>query len=202
VSRHDGRRPRRASSATGVLSTLALAVVVVVLALMALGAADAGAADDRVIRVAPLARDGQVLVSFTTEAAINSEVERAIQSGLPTTFTYDVELRRASTFWFDKLMGSARIAVTVRYDNLTRRYQVSLMQDGRVAESRSTDSAEAVRHWVSVFDRLPLFSTRELRTHTEYYVRIRGRTSPRNTWSFWPWARPSAIGSATFTFLP
>jgi hypothetical protein len=195
-------RSRSLAGASGAAATLAVGVLGVALALVALGTVDIGAAEDRVIRVTPLARDGQVLVSFVTDAAVNTETERAIQSGLPTTFTYDVELRRASTFWFDKLMGSARIAVTVRYDTLTRRYQVSLMQDGRVAESRSTESAEAVRRWVSVFQSLPLFSTRELRSNTEYYVRVRGRTSPRNTWSFWPWARPSAIGSASFTFLP
>lgn len=171
--------------------------------LVLLACAPAGlAAADRAIKVTPLTSHGHVLVSFATDEAVNTEVERAIQSGLPTTFTYDVELRRASTFWFDKLMGSARIAVTVRFDNLTRRYQVSLMQDGRVAESRSTESAAAVREWVSVFQRLPLFSTRELRRETQYYVRVRGRTSPRNTWSFWPWARPSAMGSAVFTFVP
>ena len=44
--------------------------------------------------------------------------------------------------------------------------------------------------------------TRELREHTEYYVRVHGRTSPRNTWSFWPWTRPAARGSASFTFVP
>jgi hypothetical protein len=192
------RHGRLASGA----GTLAAALVLVGLAFGVIGAVDGSTADGRAIQVSPHTRDGQVLVSFTTDAAITSEVERAIQSGLLTTFTYDVELRRASTFWFDKLMGSARIAVTVRYDNLTRRYQVSLMQDGRVAESRATESAEAVRRWVSVFEGLPLFSTRELRSNTEYYVRVRGRTSPRNTWSFWPWARPSAIGSAAFTFLP
>jgi hypothetical protein len=196
-------RLERAVSVTGAAAgTLAVTLLLLSLALVGFGSAGLGASDDRAIQVTPLARDGFVLVSFATDAAVNAEVERAIQSGLPTTFTYDVELRRASTFWFDKLMGSARIAVTVRYDNLTRRYQVSLMQDGRVAESRSTESADAVRRWVSVFQRLPLFSTRELRRHTEYYVRVRGRTSPRNTWSFWPWARPSAIGSAAFTFLP
>jgi Domain of unknown function (DUF4390) len=189
----------RLASATG---SLAAALLLAAVALMALGAADAGATDGRAIRVSPQAHDGQVLVSFTTDAAITGEVERTIQSGLVTTFTYDVELRRGSTFWFDKLMGSARIAVSVRYDALTRRYQVSLMQDGRTAESRGTESIEAVKRWVSVFERLPLFSTRELRSNTEYYVRVRARTSPRNTWSFWPWARPSAIGSAAFTFLP
>ena len=77
------------------------------------------------------------------------------------------------------------------------------MQDGRVAESRTTDSAEAVRRWVSVFERLPLFSTRELRSHTAYDVRVRGRTSPRATRGRSGRGRVRRrIGSAAFTFLP
>ena len=162
--------------------------------------ADAG--DDAIITVAPQARGDSILVSFSTPRAVTPAIEQAIASGLPTTFTYDVELRRPSTFWFDKLVDSARIAVTVRFDPLTRRYHVTLLQDGRVAEERTTDHVEDVRRWVSVFERLPLFTTRELQEHTAYDVRVRGRTSPRHTWSFWPWARPSAHGSAGFTFVP
>lgn len=154
------------------------------------------------IAVAPLRRGDAILVSFSTARAVTPAVEEAIASGLPTTFTYDVELRRPSTFWFDKLMASARIAVTVRFDPLTRRYHVTLLQDGRVAEDRTTDRVDDVRRWVSVFRDLPLFTTRELQERTAYDVRVRGRTSPRHTWSFWPWARSSAHGSAGFTFAP
>lgn len=165
-------------------------------------AATAETGDDAIITVAPVARGDSILVSFSTPRVVTPAVEQAIASGLPTTFTYDVELRRPSTFWFDKLVDSARIAVTVRFDPLTRRYHVTLLQDGRVAEERTTDWPEDVRRWVSVFERLPLFSTRELQERTSYDVRVRGRTSPRHTWSFWPWARPSAHGSAGFTFIP
>ena len=160
------------------------------------------ASNDGTIAVAPQARGESILVSFTTARAVTPAVEQSIASGLPTTFTYDVELRRPSTFWFDKLVASARIAVTVRFEPLTRRYHVTLLQDGRVAEDRTTDRVEDVQRWVSVFERLPLFTTRELQEHTAYDVRVRGRTSPRHTWSFWPWARPSAQGSAGFTFVP
>lgn len=157
---------------------------------------------DAVILVAPVARGDTVLVSFSTARAVTPSIEQTIASGLATTFTYDVELRRPSPFWFDKLVASARIAATVRFDPLTRRYHVTLLQDGRVAEERSTDNPGDVRRWVSVFERLPLFTTRELQANTGYDVRVRGRTSPRHTWSFWPWARPSAHGSAGFTFVP
>jgi hypothetical protein len=158
--------------------------------------------DDAIITVAPVARGDIVLVSFSTSRVVTPSVEQAIASGLATTFTYDVELRRPSWWWFDKLVASARIAVTVVFEPLTRRYHVTLLQDGRVAEERTTDRAEDVRRWVSVFERLPLFTTRELEANTSYDVHVRGRTSPRRTWSFWPWARPSAHGSAGFTFVP
>ena len=157
---------------------------------------------DAIITVAPQARGDSIVVSFSTSPAVTPAIEQAIASGLPTTFTYDVELRRPSAFWFDKLVDSARIAVTVRFEPLMRRYHVTLLQDGRVAEERTTDHVEDVRRWVSTFDRLPLFTTRELQQQTTYDVRVRGRTSPRHTWSFWPWARPSAHGSAGFTFVP
>jgi hypothetical protein len=156
--------------------------------------------DDAVIVVAPIARGDTILVSFSTSRALTPSIAQAIESGLPTTFTYDVELRRPSFLWFDKLVSSARIAATVRFDPLTRRYHVTLLQDGRVAEERATDRADEVRRWVSIFERLPLFSTRELTEHTGYSVHVRGRTTPGRTWSFWPWARPSAHGSAGFTF--
>lgn len=158
--------------------------------------------DDAIIVVEPQARGDTVLVSFSVAHAVTPSIERAIESGLPTTFTYDVELRRPSFFWFDKLVASARIAATVRFDALTRRYHVTLLQDGRVAEERSTDRVGDVREWVSKFQRLPLCTTRELVEHTDYDVHVRGRTTPRRTWSFWPWARPSAHGSAGFTFAP
>ena len=159
-----------------------------------------GAAES--LRIVPLVHEKQMVVSLEIADAYTNDVREAISSGLRTTFTYDVELRRPSTFWFDKLVDSARIAVTVRFDPLTRRYHVMLLQDGRVAEERTTDKVEDMRRWVSTFERLPLFTTRELQEHTAYDVRVRGRTTPRHTWSFWPWARPSAHGSAGFTFLP
>jgi hypothetical protein len=193
-----GRRTRLA----GLLCGLAGGFAAVVAGAQPAAPGTRPVAAEGTIAVAPLRRGDAIFVSFSTARAVTPAVEQAIASGLPTTFTYDVELRRPSTFWFDKLMASARIAVTVRFDPLTRRYHVTLLQDGRVAEDRTTDRVDEVRRWVSVFDGLPLVATRELQQHTAYDVRVRGRTSPRHTWSFWPWARPSAHGSAGFTFVP
>jgi hypothetical protein len=159
-------------------------------------------AEAQALRVTPVTRDEQVLVSFELADAYTSEVRDAIQSGLQTTFTYDVELRRSAALWFDRLVASARVSASVKFDNLTRRYQVTIAEDGRVSTTTVTDDEEAVRKAVATFQRLPLFRTRVLEANGEYYIRVRARLRPRSHWSILPWDREGALGSASFTFIP
>src|SRR5262249_51151941 len=83
------------------------------------------------LSVTPIARDGQVLVSFDLSDGLTSDVRDAIQSGLSTTFAYDLELRRGPAGWFDRTLSAVSITATVRFDNLTRRYQMTRTIDGR-----------------------------------------------------------------------
>lgn len=162
----------------------------------------AGFASAQDLTVQPIARDGQVLVSFELSNGLTPDVRDAIQSGLPTTFSYVVELRRATAIWLDRLIASVTISVSVRFDNLTRRYQMSRSVDGRVEEARPTEDQDAVRLWMTRFDRVPVSVTSTLEANGEYNVRVRAQARPRNTWSLWPWDRRSIFGYAKFTFLP
>src|SRR5262245_12643156 len=83
-----------------------------------------GAGSDKV-QVVPLSRDGEVLVSFKLAEALTEEIRTAIHSGLTIKFVYTVDLRRSAAVWFDRTIASAIVTATVKYDTLTRRYQVS-----------------------------------------------------------------------------
>jgi Domain of unknown function (DUF4390) len=159
------------------------------------------AAEPPDLSVTPIARDGQVFVSFELSDGLTSEVQDAIQSGLATTFSYDVELRHGSAAWFDRTVAALTITATVRFDNLTRRYQMSRTLDGRVEDAQPTEDQDAMRRWMTRFDRVPLSATTSLETNGEYYVRVRARTRPHNAWFVWPWDRASAFGHAKFTFI-
>ena len=87
-------------------------------------------------------RDGRIFVSFELTDAFSSDIRAAIRSGLPTTFSYDVELRRAIAFWFDHTLTSTTLAASVKYDNLTRRYHLLRSQDGRVEEAEVVEDEE------------------------------------------------------------
>ena len=157
-------------------------------------------AADPDISVTPIARDGQVLVSFDLSHGFMADVRDAIQAGLPTTFSYEVELRRAAVL-FDRTMASVTITATVRFDNLTRRYQMSRSIDGRVEDARPTEDPNAVKAWMTHVERIPVSTTSALETNGEYYVRVRAHARPRNAVFFWPWGG-TILGHAKFTFIP
>ncbi len=153
------------------------------------------------LELTPLARDGRVLVSFRMTGAFTSEVLAAIHSGITVTFVYDIELKRASAWWLDRTIAATTVAASVRYDNLTRKYHVTRRSDGRIERADTTDREDAVRVWLTDFEKMPLFSSAKLEPNAEYYLRIRAHTTPRNAAFVWPWQGTDVSRTALFTFI-
>ncbi len=158
-------------------------------------------ADDETLRVRPLVRDGQVLVSFSLDGGMTDEMRAVVQSGLRTVFTYTVELKLKVPAWVDRTIATAVVSTTVEYDNLTRRHIISQTLDGRMEESKVIEDPALVQQMVTNFDRLPLFKTGVLEANREYYVLVRADARPRSSSALWPWAG-TTTGSAKFTFIP
>jgi hypothetical protein len=171
-----------------------------VLALVALAAAPAGAQTSEGLRVVPLVKDDQVFVSFTLNDGFTEEVRAAIQSGLKTTFTYAAELRLDVPGWVDRTMATSTATSSVEYDNLTRRYALTRSIDGKVVDTRAAEDERAVRLWLTVLQRLPLFSTSVLEANREYYVTVRATARPSNGSILWPFSSGTSA-LAKFTFI-
>ena len=170
--------------------------------LLLAGALTASVDAAQTLQVTPLPRDGRVLVTFKLANAFTDEIRAAIHSGLTISFVYRVDLKRSSALWFDSTIASTEITATVRYDNLTRVYHVTRMQDGRIERAETTEREEDARAWLTAeFDKLPLFSSATLEANSEYYVRVRAHTTPRNASFVWPWERHDVTGQAKFTFV-
>ena len=169
---------------------------------VALLLATALSAQEQSLYVAPLARDGQVLVSFRLAQTLTPELKTAIHSGLTVSFVYKVDLKRNSAAWIDRTMASTVVTATVRYDNLTRKYHLSRLFDGRTEDADTTEREDVAWAWVTTqFERLPLFRGVRLEDNAEYYVRVRAHTSPRNASFVWPWQGDDVVGLAKFTFF-
>ena len=157
---------------------------------------------DQTLQIAPLERDGQILVSFKLAQAPTDEIRAAIHSGLTISLVYKVDLRRSSAAWFDRTIASAVVTAAVRYDNLTRRFSVTRMVDGRIDRADTMDREDAAWAWLTTqFEKLPLFRTVSLENNGEYYVRVRAHTTPRNMSFVWPWQADDVVGLAKFTLV-
>ena len=152
------------------------------------------------LRVVPLVRDDQVLVSFTLNDGFTDEVRAAIQSGLKTTFTYAAELRLDVPGWVDRTMATSTATSSVEFDNLTRRYTLARSIDGKVVDTRTAEDERAVRLWLTVLQRLPLFRTSVLEANREYYVTVRATARPSNGSILWPFSSGTSA-QAKFTFI-
>ena len=155
------------------------------------------------ILVTPLVSDGQVSASFNAPDAL-ADTQEVIGSGLLLTFTFTVELRRASSVWFDRTLAASAVAASVKYDNLTGTYQVSRTIDDHVVRSERTRDTGLVRTWMTSFERILLAPDEPLEPNADYYVRVRLRTSPRRTlslWPPWPFGDDDGVGRAEFTFI-
>ena len=103
-------------------------------------------------------------------------------------------------------IGSVAVAATVRYDNLTRRYQVSLHAGRPRRRDRvpTDEAAEAVRELVSMFRAAAaLQHARSCRSqHRVPHPRRRPHQAAQR-WSFLPfWDAPGGVRQRDFTFLP
>ncbi|MGE4053646.1 MAG: DUF4390 domain-containing protein [Vicinamibacterales bacterium] len=166
---------------------------------MVLGATAALSAQDG-LRIVPLVRDDQVVVSFDLADVYSEHVREAIASGLRTTVTYDIELRMVVPGWVDRTIATSIVTISDQYDNLTRRHLLSRSIDGRVVEALTTEDEAIAREWLTGVTRLPLVDTSRLDSRRDYYVRVAARARPNGA-SLLNWA--SAIsGQATFTFIP
>jgi hypothetical protein len=152
------------------------------------------------VQVTPLAKDGRVLVTLRMSDVFTDEVRAAMHSGLRITFVYDVELKRSTALWVDRTMASTTVTATVEYDILTRRYLATRREDGRMEKAETLDKEDAARVWLTEFEKLPLFTSATLEPNTEYYLRVRAHTMPRNASFVWPW-EGGVAGLAKFTYL-
>ncbi len=138
------------------------------------------------LRVIPVVKGDYLEVSFELRDGLTPAVLAAIDSGLKTTFTYNVDLRLDPPGWFDRTVGNAVITNSVAFDNLQRKHTLERAVNGREQESLVTTDPAVVRKWMTNVQDLPLFRTRLLLRNREYYVRVNASARPSYGSVFWP----------------
>jgi hypothetical protein len=143
------------------------------LALFLLASVSAQGAEPAISKLTASAADGKISVAFAMTGAFDvDQLNKALESGLPTGFTYHVELFRYRPNWFDSTVAKARIEVICTYDSRTREYLLNYRRDGRLVRSESFNDPAELRRRMSTIEEPELFESGPLKP---YKLRVRVR---------------------------
>ena len=133
-----------------------------------------------------------VRVSYRVVGGLDQETLERIRSGIAVTFRHRVELRvrRAIPLFPEKTVGRTLVKTTVRYDSLTRQYEVIRTVRGkgwpekgraspRSTEVHRTDSVDEMERWMTVLRDVPLPSPPSRTSPARLRVAVRSELAPR-----------------------
>ncbi len=127
--------------------------------------------------------------SFSLRDAFSDEVRESIDSGLPVTFTYYLEVARRRPLWFDKILVRKSVATTVTYDTLTHQYSLSKRVNDEVTETSVAVNETDMMRWMTNLERVRLADPTTLTGAEDgsLYLRVKSRLQKRFILFFIPW---------------
>jgi hypothetical protein len=151
----------------------------------ALFAADPPRAD--IENLTATAANGKVSVRFALTGAFrNGEMVEALQSGLPTSFRYVVEIFRDRPNWFDDGIARANIEVICTFNSLTREYLLNYRRNRHLVRSESFSDLAALEVAMTTVEEEDLF---EIGNRKPHKLKVRAKADLMRGWLMYviPW---------------
>ena len=131
--------------------------------------------------------NGEVNVHFSLAHAFDrEETIQSLQSGVPTSLTYIVEVFRTRHLWFDEGIGRARIEVIATFNSVTREYLLNYRRDRKLVRSETFSDLAALQHAMTHIDEPRLF---DIGKRQPYKLVVRVKADLMRGWLlyFIPW---------------
>lgn len=116
--------------------------------------------------------DEHLLVYFTVEECFTPDMISAIRSGIPTTFTFYVQLNERRELWWDRNVVEIKIMHTVRFDQLKDHYELNFSEEGG-EEAMVVDELEEAKRIMSEIVGLKVVPLAELDKGSRYRLRMK-----------------------------
>lgn len=137
--------------------------------------------------VSAIADRGKVDVRFTLAGIFrNGDLVQALQSGLPTTITYVVEIFRDRPNWFDQTVGRSRLEVVCTFNSVTREYLVNYRRDRKLVRSETFTDAASLQQRMTRIEEIDLF---DIGNRKPYKLKVRVKADLMRGWLMYviPW---------------
>jgi Domain of unknown function (DUF4390) len=128
----------------------------------------------------------RVVASFTLTGGLDGRLSQRIDSGLPTSIVYEVELHKDRKRWYDNRLDRSTLEVMAVHDAVARTYSVHLKLDGELIESRTVRDREALVAAMTRIDGVPVFTLGERTPRGRLLIKVRAELGSRTILSFIP----------------
>jgi hypothetical protein len=113
----------------------------------------------------------ELYASFIVKDAFTEDIEEAIKSGVPTSFTFLIQLEAVRGLWFDKNVERWEFKHTVKYDTLKEEYEITLEESDELV-TRTKDLGE-MKRLMTTGESIRLTTSRPLKNGKEYRLSIK-----------------------------
>ena len=83
-----------------------------------------------------------LLLYFTVTDCFTEDMEKAIENGIITTFTFFIRLYETRALWWDKGLADLKVSHEIQYDNLKKVYVLKLSEKQKSISVKDFDEAK------------------------------------------------------------
>lgn len=112
-----------------------------------------------------------LLIFLKVEGAFTEKMKEAILNGIPTTFSFLIQLEKVVTLLPDKTITDFKVNHTIKYDSLKKQFVVKRSWDDN--RPMTTDSFAEAQQWMSEIKSLSVLELNKLNKGTRYQVRAK-----------------------------
>ncbi len=148
-------------------------VKIIILLFLLLLPAEALAAQAKITDLLVSNTSDKLLVYLKVENCFTEKMEEAILAGIPTTFTFDIELYRTRGWWVDKKESVLEVRHTIKYDNIKDILYVLSSEEG--TEPEQFEKFSKARVAMSEINGVTLAPLAQLIRGEKYYLRVKAK---------------------------
>lgn len=126
--------------------------------------------------------DSHLLLFAAVKNGFTQEMLEGVQSGIPVTFTFTIELEQVNNNWPDTTLAEHVIQHTLSYDTLKEKYIISFSKEK--PQAITTDSAEKAEEVMAEISGIKIIARDKLIFDAQYLLHIKAtlteKTLPLN----------------------
>ncbi len=141
----------------------------------------AGAASPSLVNVGVSTQGNYITMDAMLTDGIEGKVLEAIESGVPMTVTFKIELRKQVSLWNDTLVRSNEVSHTVQFDSLKKAYRFSEVGKN-VKRKIITRKKDRYQKLMATLKNIPIAPIYQLDPAEKYYVQVKADLEMDRFW--------------------